>query len=136
MKNEMIRIARFVIIGIMAVALAGCAATGGGKAARMERNLLHVGFQMKLADTPEKMKRLKALPQREIFRYEKEGKIHFVYANAEGCECVYVGSENAYQRFVNLKRDKKLDQKNRVSREMRTVPSVDMQTWGPWGPFY
>ncbi len=136
MKKRMVWLKFTIAIGVMAVALAGCAGTGEKNPARMERNLLHVGFQMKLADTPEKMKRLKALPQREIFRYEKEGKIHFVYADAEECECVYVGSESAYQRFVNLKRDKKLDQKNRVSREMRTIPSVDMQTWGPWGPFY
>ncbi len=135
MEKGMVWFKCTVIIGIMAVALAGCAGTER-KAMKMERNLLHVGFQMKLADTPEKMKRLNGLPQREIFRYEKDGRIHFVYADAEECECVYVGSESAYQRFVNLKRDKKLDQKNRVSREMRTIPSIDMQTWGPWGPFY
>ncbi len=136
MKKGMIWFTSTIIIGIMAIALAGCAGTGEKNPVKMERNLLHVGFQMKLADTPDKMKRLKALPQREIFRYEKEGKIHFVYADAEECECVYVGSESAYQRFVNLKRDKKLDQKSGVARGMRTIPSIDMQTWGPWGPFY
>lgn len=125
-----------VFIGIMAAVLAGCAAMEERKAMKMERNLVHVGFQMKLADTPEKLARLESLPQREIFRYEKDGKIRFVYADAETCECVYVGSEGAYQRFVNLKRDGKVDQKKRMEREMRTVPAIDMRTWGPWGPFY
>ncbi|MCP4692470.1 MAG: hypothetical protein GY859_30785 [Desulfobacterales bacterium] len=135
MKTRTVWFKLAVIMGIMGAALAGCAVTGEKKAEKTGQNLIGVGFQMKLADTPEKTVRLAKLPQRTIFKYEKDGKTRYVWADSETCKCVYVGSEGAYQRYLNLRRDKKLDQKDRMTREMRIIPAMDMQTWGPWGTF-
>ena len=50
----------------VAVAMAGCASIANQSAMDTERRLSAAGFQMKLADTPEKMTHLKMMAERRI----------------------------------------------------------------------
>ena len=78
----------------------GCAAKKAQIAMNTERMLRTAGFEIKIADTPEKMERLKGLAQRKIVPYPHEGKMLYLYADAASCKCVYVGTPEAYQRYV------------------------------------
>ena len=61
------------------------------------------GFDIKPADTPEKLANLQAMKQRKVVRREnKDGRLQFLYADAAVCRCVYVGDEQAYQRYQDL----------------------------------
>lgn len=53
-----------------------------------------VNFNLKMADTPAKIAKLKALPQNRLVAQERNGKTCFIYATA-GCQCVYIGNQAA-----------------------------------------
>jgi hypothetical protein len=68
------------------------------------REMLHAaGFQVKIADTPEKLVMLKGLAQRKIVPYHKEGDMYYLYADAASCQCLYMGTADAYQRYIEFK---------------------------------
>ena len=118
------------------VLLAGCATTGKLSTADQERVLAAAGFQVKFADTPEKMELLKSLPQRKIFVKEKDGKDHYVYADATSCKCVYVGDEKAYQRAQQLAAQREMDKEDIEAAEMYRDTPMNWGAWGPWRPWY
>ena len=41
-----------------------------------------------------------------------KGRQLYVYTDAQGCQCLYAGDENAYRRLVNLSRQQKIDQRS------------------------
>jgi hypothetical protein len=122
-------IKRLVIITVLGIALTGCAAMQKSDSIENERMLAAAGFQMKFADTPEKLAHLKTLPQRKLAPSTKEGVTHFMYADAEYCKCLYVGSEKAYQRY------QKMAEKKQIA-EMNEMSSMNWGVWGAWGPYW
>ncbi len=116
-----------VIISIFALSmLSGCATIEKSNAKSTEQRLSVAGFTMKLADTPEKLAHLKTLTQRKVVPHDRDGKTHFVYADALYCECLYVGNEEAYQRY-----EKMVFQQNIANMNMDA--SMNWGMWGPWG---
>jgi hypothetical protein len=90
-----------VLIGaILAIALGGCAAKKEQVAMDTVRMLRTAGFELKIADTPEKMEMIKGLTQRRIVPYTHEGEMLYLYADAASCNCVYVGTPDNYQQYV------------------------------------
>jgi hypothetical protein len=100
MKNRHVFFGAIVIAAILGIALGGCAAKNAQIAMNTVRMLRTAGFEVKIADTPEKMERLKGLAQRKIVPYPHEGKMLYLYADAASCKCVYVGTPDDYQRYV------------------------------------
>jgi hypothetical protein len=130
------------ILPAMGVALlcAGCAAVQRHKAQQTESMLSAAGFKVTVADTPEKLAVLKAKPQHKIKFLQRHGKTYFAYADADGCDCVYIGDQSAYQKYLGM-----LDQK-RIAQESYDPAEVDedaaiveddgiWESWGgdPWG---
>ena len=77
-------------------ALAGCMAMG---AQEKEGQLAAAGFVRQQADTPQKMAKLQALPQNTIvFSQRKKGNV-YIYADAAGCNCAFIGNDAAYQQY-------------------------------------
>ena len=69
-----------------------------------DMKLEDAGFVMRRADTPEKMAQLRKLPPRKFAtRMGKTGR-YFLWADPETCQCVFVGSERAYQAFRDMRR--------------------------------
>ena len=125
----------FFLIPILVVALAGCATTDPNKQAiATERLLASAGFQIRPADTPEKLAHLKTLPQRKLFtRKDKDGKVHWLYADAAYCECLYVGTEKTYQFFRKLARLNYVTQEQAiVSGAMEAPADEAWDMWGMW----
>lgn len=120
----------------VACALPGCAAMQESRAMDMERLLAAAGFQMKLADTPEKLAHVSGLTQRKLVPHTEEGRLLFVYADAEFCRCIYVGDEGAYQRYQKLSLDKEIAEEQRMAAQMNQDASMNWMLWGPWRPWY
>jgi len=59
------------------------------------------GFVVKYATTPEKTAILRSLPPDKLVKRTKDGKTYYVYADAERCNCAYVGTPEAYWTYRN-----------------------------------
>jgi len=107
-------------------------ATAGCRSAAIdnERNLAASGFQMRMADTPKKLAKLEALPQRKLTRTTFHGGVRFVYADAKYCKCLYAGTEAAYDRYQKLEIHQEI-----ANEELVASQGLD-DSWGPWGPWY
>jgi hypothetical protein len=93
-----------------------------------EQLLAAAGFEMKLADTPEKLANLSALtPRRTLIPQERDNRLYYVFADPDLCKCLYVGTAMQYQRalqasFVN-------DQSIAIGQQLNAL-SWDL--WVPW----
>src|SRR4029077_905352 len=59
------------------------------------------GFAVKYATTPEKSRILRSLPPDKLVKRTKDGRTYYVYADAERCNCAYVGTPEAYAAYQN-----------------------------------
>ena len=114
---------RFIALaaGVALLAAAGCQTT----AMETERTLAAAGFQMKMADTPQRLAKIESLPQRKLTRVPFQGENRFVYADAKYCKCLYAGTEEAYDRYQNIAIKK-------VIAEEQMDASMNSDGWGPW----
>lgn len=99
-----------------------------------ERQLAAAGFQVKLADTPDKLAHLQTLPQNKVFPTSKDGEVVYVYADATDCKCVYVGSQVDYQHYSAIR-----IQQQQINEERAAAAQVEMaemnaeMNWEMWG---
>jgi len=117
-----------LLIGLGLLAAVGCQTA----AMDTERALAASGFQMKMGDTPARLAKIESLPQRKLTRVpyqgETQGENRFVYADAKYCQCLYAGTEQAYDRY------QKLMVQQEVAEEQLQA-EMDWETWGEWGPW-
>jgi len=124
------------LIAVLAMTAAGCAAIQNREAIHTERMLAAAGFQMKFADTPEKLAHLETLTQRKIVPHQRDGKTYFVYADATSCKCLYAGDQEAYQRYEKILTQKRIADEKRMAADMNENAAMDWGMWGPWwGPW-
>jgi hypothetical protein len=96
-----------------ALTLAGCAGPPKDHPTLQQMKALSTaGFDLKMADTPAKLERIEKLPQRQLAQVEHKGRQVYVYTDAQGCQCLYAGDENAYRRLINQARQQKIDQRS------------------------
>ncbi len=130
--NKSQQIISATIIMILIIALAGCSTTKGLQVLETEHFLIAAGFQMRLADTPEKLEHLKTLTQKKLITYQRDEKLYYVYADATACKCLYEGTEEDYLRYKDL-----LHRKKQMNKEQRILDSqqrfIREQIYGP-GP--
>ena len=122
-----------IVIGL-GIILAGCAAIQNQKAIEMERLLAAAGFQIRLADTPEKLRHLKTLTQRKLVPHQRDGHVYYVYADASSCQCLYAGTEKTYQHYQKLALQHEIAEEQRVAAEMNEDAVMNWGMWGPLGP--
>lgn len=125
-----------VLVAALGIALVGCAAIMNARAMETERMLAAAGFQMKMADTPEKLARLETMTQRKLVPHQKDGKLYYAYADATSCKCLYVGTEEAYQRYQKILLKKQIADEQMQAAEMNQDAAMNWDAWGPWGPWY
>jgi hypothetical protein len=124
------------VIAVSGALLSGCAAMRKDEAMGVERTLAAAGFQMKFADTPERIDELATLPQRTLIPQQRDGELFYVYADPQYCNCLYVGTEEAYQRYQKLALQQKLAREKVEAAEMNEDASMNWGMWGGWGPWY
>ena len=127
-------VTRYVVAVILVVLFAGCAAMREERARDKENMLAAAGFQMKPADTSNRIAHLQTLTPLKLLPYTRsDGKLLYVYADPKGCNCLYVGDETAYQRYRALEQQQKVAQEQMVTAQMNADAAMD---WGLWGPYW
>ena len=125
MKKKIAWLKSIAVITVLGIVLAGCAALQKSETTDTEQMLAAAGFNMRPADTPEKLAHLKTLTQRKLISHERDGKVYFVYADADNCKCLYAGNQENYQRYQSLSVKKNI-------AEMNEAAPMDWGMWGPW----
>jgi len=96
-----------------ALTVAGCAGPPKDHPTLQQMKALGTaGFDLKMADTPAKLERIKKLPQLQLVQVEDKGRQVYVYTDAQGCQCLYAGDENAYRRLIYLARERKINERS------------------------
>ncbi len=137
MKAKILWRQLIAVIAVSGALLSGCAAMRKDETMSVERTLAAAGFQLKFADTPERIDELAILPQRTLVPQQRDGKLFYVYADPEYCKCLYVGTEAAYQRYQKLALQQKLAKERVEAAQMNDDASMNWGMWGNgWGPWY
>ena len=108
---------------------AGCLKSANQNAIDTQKLLADSGFKMRLADSPKKLTHIQALDQRQILIHRSQGELLYVYVDAEHCQCVYAGNEEAYRRYKNLARENKASDEDRRKAARDQAREMD---WGDW----
>ena len=117
--------------------LAGCTAIKRDNALQTERTLAAAGFQMKFADDSGKLSNAGQIqPQRTLVTQSLDGEARFVYADAEFCKCVYVGTPRAYQQYQKLAIQQQISQARLSAAQAQASAAMNWGMWGGWGPWY
>ncbi len=101
------------------------------RAKSTEQLLAASGFQVKLADTPDKLAHIQTLTQHQLVPHQKDGEVYYVYADATTCRCVYWGNEASYQRYQQLAVQREIADEQRMTAQMNENAAMN---WGMWGP--
>ena len=135
MREKFIRDKSPIAAALLGLSLlvAGCAAQ---EAIQTERLLAASGFQMRLADTPQRLAQLETLPQMKLTPQQRDGELTYVYADAKECKCIYAGTEAAYQRYEKLAVQQKIAEERLAAAQEEQLNRLDWGMWGPWGPWY
>ena len=94
-----------------ALTVPGCAGPSKDPTFQQMNALAAAGFDFKLADTPAKLERINKLPQLRLAQVEHKGRQVYVYTDAQGCQCLYLGDEKAYRRLLDQPRQQKIDER-------------------------
>lgn len=115
-----------IVACLVGITLVACAHQSQD-AMSMQRMLAASGFQMKPADTPEKLAHVQGLPQRKITPVQHQGQVRYVWADAKYCKCLYTGDESNYQSFARLAEQEKIARENYEAARA-------FEDYGPWQP--
>ena len=114
------------------LALAGCASVG---APEKEGQLAAAGFMRLQADTPQKVAKLQALPQNTIVYVQKKKGNYYVYADAAGCNCAFVGNDAAFQQYQQIRAANNIAQMQETTAILNQEAMLDWGgAWGPYAP--
>jgi hypothetical protein len=118
MKSQPLLPLVFLLLALLA---AGCASTR-----ETEQLLSASGFKIIPAATPEQKAQLKTVRQGAITMVQRGGKVYFVYPNRK-LQVLYVGRQEQYDHYQELRFEQKLAQ-----RRMRAVQMGTEAAFSPW----
>ncbi|NJO55278.1 MAG: hypothetical protein HC834_01795 [Rhodospirillales bacterium] len=122
---------KFLAFAVISLSLAACASIERQEAEQTEQLLSAAGFSLKLADSPEKLAQLRAMKQRVLLPRTKDGQTYFLYADADGCNCLYAGNEADHQAYERLAVQQEIAIANREAA-LDADEAAEMD-WGAWG---
>ena len=139
MRLSIHRAKNAAVTAVLGIAVTACVSMQQTGAIDNERMLAASGFQMKLADTDEKMAHLKTLTQRKLVPHQKGDEVFYVYADAKYCKCIYAGPYKAYERYQQLAVNKSIEEMavsyRQASNPMQQIDTMDWNLWTDWGPW-
>ena len=108
--------------------IAGCARQQT-QVAQKEDLLAAAGFQVRVADTPQRVAAMRSLPPNKFVTRVVNGRPLYQYADPLVCKCVYFGTQqnwDAYRQEVFAQR---------IADENQTTAIMNQESWdwGPWG---
>ena len=116
----------------VSAALAGCMTMG---VQEKEGQLAAAGFVRQQADAPQKLAKLQALPQNTmVFSQRKRGNV-YIYADAAGCSCAFIGNDAAYQQYQQIRTANNIAQMQETTAMLNQEAAMDWGgVWGPYAP--
>ncbi len=121
---------RIGVAALAATVLVGCVTVG---AQEKEGQLAAAGFIRQPADTPQKLAKLQALPQNAIVAAQRKGHNVYIYADAAGCNCAFIGNDAAYQQYQQIRAANNIAQMQETTAILNQEAMMD---WGgAWGPY-
>jgi hypothetical protein len=87
-----------------------------------ESMLAQAGFQRLEADTPERLAQMAKMQQTTLVGRDHDGRTRWVYADAKGCGCLYLGGEEAYKAYAQMLAG---EEKAEQAAAARTVDTAD-----------
>ena len=126
-------VARAAALVALSLVLVACASAERDRSTQIEPLLLAAGFQKRVADTPQKLAHLRTFPPLEMVPHVRKGSYYYVLADPEGCRCMYVGTEQAFEQYRGLVL------KQTIAEDRVQAVGVDensMLDWGLWGPSF
>lgn len=114
---------------LIATALSSCVTQSGIQS--KENDLVAAGFVAKPANTSERQAMLKRLPANKFLMRTKGKNVNYVYADPVNCNCIYVGTDQAYGRYRQAKQQERI-----ADRQLWAAQTyADARwNWGAWGP--
>ena len=116
-------------IMVAGLLLAGCA-TEQQLVQGREDMLAAAGFTVRAADTPARQAEVKTLTPHRFLMQTRDNKTVYLYSDPTVCNCLYIGSGQAYQKYRNMVFQKQIADEQQSAAQM----SMDNWNWGPWGP--
>ena len=89
----------FCFTVVISICIAGC------EVQNTESSLTEAGFEIHHPDSPRKMAYLESMPQNILVSFECSGKTYYLYADNVGCNCLYIGNEEAYRKYAEIRAD-------------------------------
>lgn len=126
------RIAILPMLAGVTLALGACQSVPE-KIENKEDLLAAAGFVAQPANTSQRQASMKKLPPNKFVRQANGSDFVYVYADPVVCQCVYVGSQDAYGQYRQMVFQKNLADERRMTASMNQ-DAFDFGPWGPWGP--
>jgi hypothetical protein len=96
-------------------------------------NLAAAGFIMKPANTPQREAMLIRLPQHQFLIRQNGNVVHYVYADQLVCDCIYVGTQQAYDQYRATQVAQNLASERQLAALSYDDAAWSWNAWGPWG---
>ncbi len=126
--------ARF--LPMIALLTLGACATQQQRVDQKEDSLAAAGFMVKPANTPERQAMLNKLPPHRFVQRVHGDAVTYVYADPLVCDCLYVGSQQAYAQYRQQKQRQQVADEQEMTAQMYSDPGWSWGAWGPGGPGY
>ncbi len=114
-------------------ALTACA-TERQIVSQREDQLAAAGFVVRAANTPEREAMLQRLPPHRFLMRAHGDIVHYVYADPLVCDCLYVGSQQAYNQFKRDRQEQRLADEQQLTAQTYSDAAWNWGPWGPWAP--
>ena len=100
-----------------------------------EDKLSAAGFVVKPANTPERQAMLVKLPAHKFVRRDSGDVVHYVYADPLVCNCLYVGTQDAYNKYKANELAQHLADEQQMTAQTYSDATWNWGAWGPWGGY-
>jgi hypothetical protein len=104
---SIMRIGLWMLTAASVLILPGCAGTPVDKTLQAEELLGTAGFQLKMADKPATLERISRIPQKQVVRGMVKDREVYVWADAAGCKCYYMGTRQNFEQMVQIQQENK-----------------------------
>ena len=103
------------------------------KVTHKEDALLAAGFTSRPANTAARQSMLARFPDKKFVRRVHGDKTAYVYADRKNCDCLYVGTEQAYGAYRRQQQAQNIAADQQFAAMDYNDAAWNWGAWGPWG---
>jgi len=112
LKNKKNNATSMVFVMFLFVLIIGCSGTQKMSPLQMEELLVRAGFELRTADTPNKLNFIKSLPQKKVVAKKQNETLYYLYVmDTSSCKCMYVGDGQDYGRLHQMIKEYQMEEK-------------------------